>query len=118
MPYLVFLPPGYDSDRAARFPALYMLHGLGGDLTEWTEYRIFEEADALIRAGEIPPLLIVLPEGGQSYWVDTPAAPAGGRTRPATSPPRSTAATAPWPTLTTAPSAATRWAPTPPSSSP
>ena len=78
MPYLVFLPPGYDSDRAARFPALYMLHGLGGDLTEWTEYRIFEEADALIRAGEIPPLLIVLPEGGQSYWVDHAGGPRWG----------------------------------------
>jgi len=70
MPYRVFLPPGYDSDQNARYPVLFMLHGLGGDLHEWTEYRLFEEAERLIDTGDIPPLIIVLPEGEQSYWVD------------------------------------------------
>ena len=30
MPFFVYLPPGYDLDARARFPVLYMLHGLGG----------------------------------------------------------------------------------------
>jgi S-formylglutathione hydrolase FrmB len=32
--YVVYLPAGYDtSDR--RYPVIYMLHGLGGDETNW-----------------------------------------------------------------------------------
>ena len=30
LPYLVYLPPGYDADLERRYPVLYMLHGLGG----------------------------------------------------------------------------------------
>ena len=70
MQYLVWLPPGYDSNRGQRFPVLYMLHGMGGNRAEWTEYQIFEQAEQLINAGEIPPLIIVLAEGEQSYWMD------------------------------------------------
>jgi enterochelin esterase-like enzyme len=79
LPYLVFLPPGYDTDRGARYPVLYLLHGMGGGYWEWTEYGVFETAERLIREGAIPPLLIVLPEGEQSYWVDhTDGGPAWG----------------------------------------
>jgi S-formylglutathione hydrolase FrmB len=70
LPYLVFLPPGYDSGATARYPVLYMLHGIGGGYWEWTEYGVFETAERLIRESAIPPMLIVLPEGEQSYWVD------------------------------------------------
>ena len=31
MRYMVFLPPGYDTESARRFPTVYLLHGLGGD---------------------------------------------------------------------------------------
>lgn len=70
MPYLVYLPPGYDSSPAARYPVLYMLHGMGGTLTEWQGYGIFDMADRLITAGQIPPFMIVLPQGDTDYWVD------------------------------------------------
>lgn len=73
MPYFVFIPPGYDSSPSARFPVLYMLHGAGvssGSDTEWYAYGLLERADQLIRAGVIPPLLIVLPQGDRSFWVD------------------------------------------------
>jgi enterochelin esterase-like enzyme len=70
LPYLVYLPPGYDSDSAARYPVLYMLHGLGGSDSEWYSDGMFDTADRLIRSGEIQPLIIVLPEGEQAYWMD------------------------------------------------
>lgn len=70
MPYLIYLPPGYESDADTRYPTIYMLHGLGGSYTEWYGYGALDAADRLIRAGDITPLIIVLPEGEQGYWVD------------------------------------------------
>jgi enterochelin esterase-like enzyme len=70
MPYVVYLPPGYESDPQRRFPVLYMLHGLGGDCREWRRYGLFTAATRLIEEGSIPPLIIVTPEGGRSYWAD------------------------------------------------
>ena len=32
----VYLPPGYSSDR--KYPVLYLLHGIGGDETEWIRF--------------------------------------------------------------------------------
>ena len=31
-----YLPPGYSSDR--KYPVLYLLHGIGGDETEWIRF--------------------------------------------------------------------------------
>jgi enterochelin esterase-like enzyme len=80
MPYTVYLPAGYDQTAPARYPVLYMLHGVGGQKTEWEGYRLLETADRLIATREIEPLLIVLPQGDQSYWVDwADGGPAWGR---------------------------------------
>jgi enterochelin esterase-like enzyme len=70
MPYLVYLPPGYDSDSAQRFPVLYMLHGLGGNYTDWRDGGLFATADRLISNGDVPPFIMVLPQGDSGYWVD------------------------------------------------
>ena len=32
----VYLPPGYSKDK--KFPVLYLLHGIGGDETEWERF--------------------------------------------------------------------------------
>ena len=69
----VFLPPGY-FQGAERYPVLYLLHGWGGwDITthrsEWdTKYHFFAVADEMMRSGQIPPFIIVAPEGGHDYW--------------------------------------------------
>jgi enterochelin esterase-like enzyme len=47
-----------------------MLHGGGGDISEWVGMGLFSTADSLMRAGTIAPMIIVLPEGDQEYWVD------------------------------------------------
>lgn len=70
LPYLVYLPPGYDSEPGRRYPVLYMLHGLGGSYRQWQEVGLLEDADRLMRSGELPPFLIVLPQGDDGYWVD------------------------------------------------
>lgn len=70
MPYIAYLPPGYDTESARRFPVLYMLHGLSGRDDEWVWYGLFEQADELIATGQIQPMIIVLPQGDDSYWAD------------------------------------------------
>jgi enterochelin esterase-like enzyme len=68
LPYRVYLPPDYfASDR--RYPVLYMLHGAGGNYTEWSDSFLPERTDELIRAGEIQPMIVVMPDGGErSYF--------------------------------------------------
>jgi len=69
MHYFIYLPVGY-AESGKRYPALYMLHGFGGSNTEWIAYGLPEMADHMINAGEIPPMIIVLPQGDQAYWVN------------------------------------------------
>lgn len=58
----VYLPPGYSADR--KYPVLYLLHGIGGDETEWIR---FAQPDALldnlIADGKAVPMVIVIPNG-------------------------------------------------------
>ncbi len=61
---IVFLPPGYDADPSRRFPVLYLQDGqnLFDGATSFIpgqHWRVGETADALIRAGEVEPLVIV-----------------------------------------------------------
>src|SRR5258705_8326418 len=69
MPYRVSLPPGY-ADGTRHYASLYLLHGMGGSDREWQDLGIASAADRLIATGQIAPLIIVMPEGGRSYWVD------------------------------------------------
>jgi len=70
MSYAVYLPPGYDSAETARYPVLYMLHGLGGNYLTWKEDGLFDAATSLIQSGGIGPMIIVTPEGERGYWID------------------------------------------------
>jgi enterochelin esterase-like enzyme len=69
MPYRVYLPPGY-SETTRRYATLYLLHGMGGSNKEWQDLGVAAVADRLIAAGQIAPLIIIMPEGARSYWVD------------------------------------------------
>ena len=69
MPYSIYLPPDY-ATSTHRYPVLYMLHGMSGTNAEWQAYGIFDVADGMIRAKELRPMIIVLPQGDQAYWVD------------------------------------------------
>jgi S-formylglutathione hydrolase FrmB len=67
--YQVVLPPGYFSSER-RYPVLYLLHGIAGGAGEWLEVGIHEAADRLWGEGKLEPFIIVLPEGGQSYYLN------------------------------------------------
>jgi len=68
--YAVYLPTGYEAS-ALRYPALYLLHGNGGNLYQWVNQgRIQQTVDALIASGDIPPTVIVMPDAGTSWFVD------------------------------------------------
>lgn len=69
-PYVVYLPTGYRAG-GGRYPVLYLLHGNNGDALDWmTEGDLQTAADALIARREIVPVVIVMPQGGTSWYVD------------------------------------------------
>lgn len=69
MDYWLYLPPGYGSSTQS-YPVLYMLHGRGGSSAQWPSFGLFDQADRLIRGGQIAPLIIVTPEGDDGYWMN------------------------------------------------
>ena len=68
--YRVLLPESYAAS-ARRFPVLYLLHGLDGHYDDWsTRTQLADAARTL-------PLIVVMPEGGDSWY--TNAADGSGR---------------------------------------
>jgi acetyl esterase/lipase/enterochelin esterase-like enzyme len=58
----VYTPPGYSSDR--KYPVLYLLHGIGGDETEWQRFCTPGVIlDNLIADGKAVPMIVVMPNG-------------------------------------------------------
>ena len=50
---------------------LYLLHGNNGDANDWlTQGHLQNAADALIERKDIPPVAIVMPQGGTDWYVD------------------------------------------------
>ena len=66
-PLWIYLPPGYDDEPARRYPSVYQIQGLTGQLDMWRNRSAFrknapELVDELFAAGEAPPCIVV--------WVD------------------------------------------------
>jgi enterochelin esterase-like enzyme len=58
----VYTPPGYSEEK--KYPVLYLLHGIGGDETEWQRFAQPEILlDNLIADGKATPMIIVMPNG-------------------------------------------------------
>ncbi|MBN1695627.1 esterase family protein [candidate division WOR-3 bacterium] len=59
---IIYTPPGYSKDK--KYPVLYLLHGIGGDETEWLKggqpQVIF---DNLYAEKKIEPMIVVMPNG-------------------------------------------------------
>lgn len=68
--YSVYLPPGYEHSNR-RYPVVYLLHGYTDDDSGWIQ---FGEAptivDELIRDRTIPPMILVMPDGGVSWYIN------------------------------------------------
>jgi enterochelin esterase-like enzyme len=58
----VYTPPGYSEDK--KYPVLYLLHGIGGDETEWQKFAALDRLlDNLIKDGKAVPMIVVMPNG-------------------------------------------------------
>lgn len=58
----VYTPPGYSKEK--KYPVLYLLHGIGGDETEWARFASPDILlDNLIAEGKAQPMIIVMPNG-------------------------------------------------------
>jgi enterochelin esterase-like enzyme len=69
--YLVYLPPTYESQPAARFPVVYWLHGMNGD--PHTGAKFVEQLDLAIRAEKSPAMIAILVNGMRdSFYNDSP----------------------------------------------
>src|SRR5947208_6705948 len=81
-PIWVYLPTGYDKEPTRRYPSIYMIQGLTGQLDMWRNRSPFrknfpELADELFARGEAPPCIVVWVDAwtslGGSQFVDSPA---------------------------------------------
>jgi enterochelin esterase-like enzyme len=79
----IYTPPGYETSNS-RYPALYLMHGAGGNESSWfTAGRANVILDNLIAQGKARPMLVVMPYGrpGPSSTLD-PALPAQASGQP------------------------------------
>lgn len=69
--YTVYLPYDYESsDR--NYPVVYLLHGYTDDHTGWLQFgEINRYADKAIAEGIIPPVIIVMPNGDSSWYINS-----------------------------------------------
>lgn len=63
MKYRVLLPEGYESSLE-RYPVLYLLHGLGGNYTDWTT------RSNVAAYSRTLPLIIVMPDAGNQWYTN------------------------------------------------
>lgn len=62
--YLVYTPHGYETNATARYPTLYLLHGLSQGPADWTSMgQAHFLLDNLIAQGTVKPMIVVMPLG-------------------------------------------------------
>lgn len=70
MNYSLYRP----ASETGPLPVLYLLHGLGGNERDWqTLGQIQPTMDRLLAAQSVPPFAVVMPDGGNSWYVNSPA---------------------------------------------
>lgn len=68
----VVLPPGYATHRRDHYPVLYLLHGFPGvPSTFVTVGQVAATEATLVAAGQMKPMILVMPSGTRSYLTDT-----------------------------------------------
>jgi enterochelin esterase-like enzyme len=63
--YRAYLPPCYWTSNR-RYPYVILMHGSDGDQTEWTDQlHIDKTLTAGILSGDLPPMILIMPNGGK-----------------------------------------------------
>jgi enterochelin esterase-like enzyme len=71
--YAVYLPPDY-ATSGRRYPVVYLLHGYTDNESGWIQFgEISLAADRAIADREIPPMIIVMPDGGVTFYINDAA---------------------------------------------
>lgn len=76
--FAVYLPPEYEKG-SARYPVIYLLHGIGDSHQAWTEqWKVPSMLDRLIGSRAIAPVIVVMPDArnrfGGGFYVNSPVA--------------------------------------------
>lgn len=67
----MYLPPGYDTS-GLRYPVIYLLHGGGGDESDWvSQGNIRKELDAQYKADPSRAAIVAMPDGRSGFWFDS-----------------------------------------------
>jgi enterochelin esterase-like enzyme len=68
--YAIYLP--YDYELSERYyPVVYLLHGYTDDESAWIQFgEVNLAADQAIRTREIPPMIIVMPDAGVTWYIN------------------------------------------------
>lgn len=69
--YNVYLPADYGASERS-YPVVYLLHGYTDDESGWVQFgEVNRYADKAIASGDIPPMIIVMPDGGVSWYINS-----------------------------------------------
>jgi enterochelin esterase-like enzyme len=68
LPFMIYLPPNREEGK--RYPTLYFLHGLAADYRQAVGLGLVVDAEQMMAEGTIPPMVIVLPNGENGYWMN------------------------------------------------
>jgi putative esterase len=80
-PFWVYVPPGYDDEADRRYPSIYVIQGLTGQVDAWRNRTPFrknfpELVDELFASGESPPAILAFVDAwtslGGSQFIDSP----------------------------------------------
>ena len=71
----VYLPPGYQRSGGPRPLLIVLLHGAQADDTQWVDVGAPAAADCLIASGQIPPVVIAMPDISRVEQVRQGASP-------------------------------------------
>ena len=68
--YTVYLPADYAMSERT-YPVVYLLHGFTDDNTGWVQFgEVNRYADKAIADGTIPPMIIIMPIGDSSFYIN------------------------------------------------
>lgn len=59
----IYTPPGFDPKGTTKYPVLYLLHGIGGDESEWPKGGAIAVLDNLYADKKAVPMIVVMPNG-------------------------------------------------------
>ncbi len=69
--YTIYLPHDYATSERS-YPVVYLLHGYTDNDTGWLQYgEVNRYADQAIASGDIPPMIIVMPDAGVNWYINS-----------------------------------------------